>query len=141
DPGRAQGGGVMGARAATLTIAGTKSPHREPRPLLGFDVAPDPGLKAALCRVIEPEVFFPERGDRRTAALAREICMQCPVRAVCLTDALESEDDASHSHRFGIRGGTSPEQRYKIYRRTAARAGTGGAPAGSGALELSGVGA
>ncbi|OEJ26825.1 hypothetical protein AS594_22400 [Streptomyces agglomeratus] len=104
-------------------IAGTRSAHLSGGAAagvtLGFDPAPDPGLKAALCKGIEPELFFPERGDRRSAALAREICAQCPVVAACLADALASEGDAGHSMRFGIRGGKSPEQRYAIYQRTA----------------------
>ncbi|MGX8907359.1 WhiB family transcriptional regulator [Streptomyces netropsis] len=86
---------------------------------LGFDPAPDPGLKDALCKVIEPELFFPERGDHRTAALARELCAKCPVIEVCLADALMDEGAANHRRRFGIRGGATPQERYEMYQRTA----------------------
>lgn len=103
-------------------IAGTRNGHLAGRPSraweLGFELAPDPGLSAALCKGIEPEVFFPERGDRLTAALAREICGQCPVAAACLADALASEGSAGHANRFGIRGGKSPEERHAIYQRS-----------------------
>ncbi|MFF3454290.1 WhiB family transcriptional regulator [Streptomyces sp. NPDC002730] len=100
-------------------IAGTRNGHLTGRTPgaweLGFELAPDPGLAAALCKGIEPELFFPERGDRPTAALAREICAQCPVVEACLTDALASEGSAGHANRFGIRGGKSPEERHAIY--------------------------
>ncbi|NUK71097.1 WhiB family transcriptional regulator [Streptomyces lunaelactis] len=103
-------------------IAGTRNGHLSARPsgawVLGFELAPNPGLAAALCKGIEPELFFPERGDRRTAALAREICAQCPVAAACLADALAIEGSAGHAMRFGIRGGTTPEERYTIHRRS-----------------------
>ncbi|MGP4004015.1 WhiB family transcriptional regulator [Streptomyces sp. 8N706] len=85
---------------------------------LAFELAPDPGLTDALCKGIEPELFFPERGDSRTAALAREICAQCPVVEACLADALQTERGAGHSNRFGIRGGKGPEERYAMYRRS-----------------------
>ncbi|MFI2350363.1 WhiB family transcriptional regulator [Streptomyces sp. NPDC019443] len=103
-------------------IAGTRNGHLSARPsgawVLGFELTPNPGLAAALCKGIEPELFFPERGDRRTAALAREICAQCPVAEACLADALASEGSAGHAQRFGIRGGTTPEERFGIYRRS-----------------------
>ncbi|MFF3877498.1 WhiB family transcriptional regulator [Streptomyces sp. NPDC001978] len=73
-------------------IVGTRNGHLAARPAgaqeLGFVLAPDPGLRDALCTSIEPELFFPERGDSKTAALAREICEQCPVKAACLAEAL-----------------------------------------------------
>ncbi|MGW3754686.1 WhiB family transcriptional regulator [Streptomyces sp. NPDC005134] len=104
-------------------IIGTRTGHLTERPAirgeLGFELAPDPGLKGGLCKSIEPEVFFPERGDRRTASLARELCALCPVQAACLADALQSEGGAGHGNRFGIRGGKSPEERYEIFRQTA----------------------
>lgn len=101
-------------------IAGRRTPHLSERPLkvggLGFEVAPDPGLRDALCKGIEPEVFFPERGDHRTAQLAREICAACPVKVACLLDALRTEGDASRGHRYGIRGGANPEERWVLHR-------------------------
>ena len=105
----------------TGLITGTRNGHLAGRPSgawqLGFELAPNPGLSDALCKGVEPEVFFPERGDRLTAALAREICSQCPVAAACLSDALATEGAAGHASRFGIRGGKSPEERHAIYRR------------------------
>ncbi|MER7660687.1 WhiB family transcriptional regulator [Streptomyces sp. NPDC096193] len=106
----------------TGLITGTRNGHLTGRPSdawhLAFELAPDPGLSDAVCKGIEPEVFFPERGDRVTATLAREICAQCPVAAACLTDALATEGAVGHASRFGIRGGKSPEERHAIYRRS-----------------------
>ncbi|MCF3102953.1 WhiB family transcriptional regulator [Streptomyces roseoverticillatus] len=85
--------------------------------MLAFEVAPDPGLAGALCAAVEPELFFPVRGDHATANLAREICARCPVIEACLADALKMEGGRSHSNRFGIRGGLSPNQRYQLARR------------------------
>ncbi|MEV8476565.1 WhiB family transcriptional regulator [Streptomyces sp. NPDC051173] len=100
-----------------FTIAGRRSPHLATRPagVLAFEPAPDPGLTGALCAQVEPELFFPESGDKQTAELAREICVRCPVAAACLADALRAEEGQSHRSRFGIRGGTSPEQRSWLY--------------------------
>lgn len=112
----------MGRPQSASVITGRRSAHL-PRGsaagTLGFDPAPDPGLKGALCKAIEPELFYPERGDHRTAALAQEICAYCPVIEACLAGALRDEGGASPRRRFGIRGGASPKQRYEIHQRTA----------------------
>jgi len=41
----------------------------------------------AKCRGADPDLFFPERGDRPARALA--YCEECPVRPQCLASALE----------------------------------------------------
>lgn len=83
---------------------------------LAFEPAADPGLHAALCRAISPEVFFPAPDDRATREVARSLCAACPVQAACLADAMASERGAGHSTRHGIRGGLTPWQRWKLYR-------------------------
>lgn len=60
----------------------------------------------ALCRETDPEVFYPEKGGSTTAA--KRVCMGCPVRAECLTEALERQE------RFGIWGGLSERERRKL---------------------------
>ncbi|PHQ49978.1 hypothetical protein BLA24_20400 [Streptomyces cinnamoneus] len=105
---------------ATSLIGGTRTAHLVARPsgaTLAFELAPDPGLAGALCVAVEPELFFPEKGDHKTANLAREICARCPVIEACLADALKMEGGRSHSSRFGIRGGLTPNQRYQLSRR------------------------
>lgn len=55
----------------------------------------------AACRGTDPDVFFPERGDRgqRPAAEARRLCASCPVRVECLDYAIQAKE------RWGIWGG------------------------------------
>jgi len=66
-----------------------------------------------------PEAFFPEdfysRGGRdkdgtvaMMEATAREICLRCPIMALCL--------EAGMYEDYGIYGGTTPKQREKIKR-------------------------
>lgn len=67
----------------------------------------------ALCREVDPEMFFPEQGE--PATLARRICRRCPVRGACLDDAIEAGE------KFGIWGGMSIKDR-KVIARARARA-------------------
>ncbi|MGW2367143.1 WhiB family transcriptional regulator [Streptomyces sp. NPDC001667] len=109
----------MSTHRNTALITATRSPHLTVRPaggMLAFDPVPDPGLAGALCVGEDPEVFFPLVGDRATAKKAREICARCPVAEACLAEALREEGGRSHSTRFGIRGGKSPNQRHRLYR-------------------------
>lgn len=53
----------------------------------------------------ELDLFF--SNDWRDWRKARDICMECPIRKMCLTDALENED------RFGVWGGVD---QYEIRR-------------------------
>lgn len=64
-----------------------------------------------LCRGLDPELFFPTRGE--DAAPAKEICADCPVRNDCLEHAL-----ANHEN-FGVWGGASERERKRIRRRRA----------------------
>lgn len=97
---------------------GVKNPHLT-SPNWGDRVADIvgsiPELPGALCTQYDPDLFFPERGERDKAEQAREVCARCPVAAACLTDALKAEGGNSHSYRHGIRGGKSPNQRYQLY--------------------------
>jgi WhiB family redox-sensing transcriptional regulator len=63
---------------------------------------------AALCRNLDPELFFPvsEIGPGAVqTARAKEICRDCPVRVACLRFALDSGQD------YGIYGGYSAAER------------------------------
>jgi hypothetical protein len=62
----------------------------------------------ALCRQTDPEIFFPELGQNPTAA--KRVCAVCPVRAVCLADAIERREP------HGVCGGMTPNER-KAYAR------------------------
>lgn len=63
----------------------------------------------ALCRGMDPALFFPERGhhdDDCRAALA--VCAECPVTTQCLEENLHESD--------GVWGGTTGRQRRVIRR-------------------------
>lgn len=62
----------------------------------------------ALCAQVDPEMFFPEKGQ--SSAPAKRVCMGCEVRTECLEDALRNDE------RYGVRGGKSERERRKIKR-------------------------
>ena len=74
-------------------------------------VAP-PQLPGALCAEIDPELWFPEKGQPNRPA--KQVCASCPVRTACLQYALE------HSERFGVWGGLSERERRRLLPRAAA---------------------
>lgn len=67
----------------------------------------------ARCVVVDPEIFFPERGGSSKAA--RAVCSDCTVRQECLLYALANRE------QFGIWGGTSERERRRLRRLAPAR--------------------
>jgi WhiB family redox-sensing transcriptional regulator len=65
-------------------------------------------LARAACRGMDPELFFPDRGE--STEQAKAVCAACPVRAECLDHALTNVE------RFGIWGGLSERERRAIRR-------------------------
>jgi WhiB family redox-sensing transcriptional regulator len=63
----------------------------------------------AACRGLDPDLFFPRRGD--SSAEAKKICSGCAVRAECAALAAE------HHERHGIWGGMSERDRKRARRR------------------------
>jgi hypothetical protein len=59
----------------------------------------------ALCRHMDPEVFFPPKGD--TGIQAKQACAQCPVRAECLDYAITTDE------KHGIWGGLNRAERQR----------------------------
>lgn len=88
------------------------------------DLDPDGWRLSAACRGHNPDIWHPEKGDTRTAAIAHAICNTCPVIDPCRTHAIE------HRER-GIWGGTSERQR-KTIRSEAFRGRIGQEPAACG---------
>ncbi|KAA9161342.1 WhiB family transcriptional regulator [Amycolatopsis acidicola] len=73
----------------------------------------------AACRDEDPELFFPvsEMGPgARQVAQAKAVCARCPVRAECLSSALDAGLD------YGIFGGLTGSERRKLVRRSPAGA-------------------
>ena len=64
----------------------------------------------AACLNLPTEIFYYDDSERGKDKECRErtaiaICRKCPVQKICLSEAVENKD------AFGIRGGTTPEQR------------------------------
>lgn len=61
----------------------------------------------AACKGKDPDIFYPKREKPQSTVYgeARKICDGCPVRVVCLEDALENFEE------LGFRGGLSPMER------------------------------
>jgi hypothetical protein len=70
-----------------------------------------------ICAQVDPELFFPEKGQSDLTRAAIAICTGCPVRRPCLAEALAEEGSAAASNRHGVRGGCSPRQRTRIAQR------------------------
>lgn len=62
----------------------------------------------AACLGMDPDLFFPERGE--SVAAAKEVCQDCPVRLTCLQYALDNKE------HHGIWGGVSERERRRIRR-------------------------
>jgi WhiB family transcriptional regulator, redox-sensing transcriptional regulator len=62
----------------------------------------------ALCRGMDPDLWFPTKGDVATGEAAKAICAQCPARMPCMEFAVATRET------FGIWGGTSERQRQRI---------------------------
>ncbi|MHA6796680.1 WhiB family transcriptional regulator [Pseudonocardia bannensis] len=84
--------------------------------------------RAAVYAQVDPELFYPVDETPRSPAIAAalRVCAGCPVRAVCLADALASEDPA---RRWGVIGGTTPAQRTLLFAAARPSGADGGAVA------------
>jgi WhiB family redox-sensing transcriptional regulator len=69
---------------------------------------PLPWYKEALCAQTDPEAFFPEKGG--STREAKKVCLNCPVRSDCLSEALRNDE------KFGVFGGLTERERRKIRR-------------------------
>ncbi|WP_404869160.1 WhiB family transcriptional regulator [Kitasatospora griseola] len=108
------------ARLHRRSLRGTRRPHVAARTVL---VAPpaEGDLTGAACKGVDPDLFFPEpdpdaMGPEWECAFefaerrAKMICAGCPVRLLCLADAMERGESA------GIFGGLTADERAKLKR-------------------------
>lgn len=80
------------------------------------DIAPQWRTRAA-CFGMDPELWYPEgRAATQQATAAIGICNGCPVWRDCLADALQAEGAAGRDARHGIRGATTPLDRWHMHR-------------------------
>jgi WhiB family redox-sensing transcriptional regulator len=61
----------------------------------------------ALCRDVDPEIFFPE-GDPAAADAARAVCSTCTVRTSCLREGVREP--------YGVRAGLTEDERDPLAR-------------------------
>ena len=59
----------------------------------------------AACRGINPDLFYPVKGDVAGSKAARAVCASCPVAGECLDEAIATNE------RDGIWGGATERQR------------------------------
>jgi WhiB family redox-sensing transcriptional regulator len=66
----------------------------------------------ARCKGMDPDLFFPDRGDNAGYQQAVAVCAECPVRDIGLEEHI--------GERLGIWGGTSSQDRRteRIYRKS-----------------------
>lgn len=67
----------------------------------------------AACKGSDPALFFPDRGDRYTAARALAVCQRCPVRPECIEYNMAMP---AHLAKNGIWGGMTEEGRRTMRR-------------------------
>jgi WhiB family redox-sensing transcriptional regulator len=72
--------------------------------------------QSGACRHADPALFFHPERERGLARQARDhravaVCADCPVLLVCLRHALSAREP------YGVWGGTTENQRKKIYAR------------------------
>ncbi|WP_078588504.1 MULTISPECIES: WhiB family transcriptional regulator [Streptomyces] len=118
----------------TIISGATRTPHLVARPaatvLAEYRPNPDSDLRGAACADSDTNLFYPdpeemgpetaEWAERR----AKMICAGCPVKAMCLSDAMERREP------HGIFGGLNERERNSALRRAArsrARVNAGGA--------------
>lgn len=75
---------------------------------LGFDPETHSWRSRAACRGVDPEVFFPPKGDHSAKNEALRWCQSCSVRDECL--------EANVHIREGIYGGTTGRDRRALRR-------------------------
>jgi WhiB family redox-sensing transcriptional regulator len=68
--------------------------------------------ESALCAQVDPELFFPEKGQ--PSAAARAVCAACPVTALCLATFGPLVAD-------GVVGGLTGRERRELRRRAVNR--------------------
>ena len=53
-------------------------------------------------------------GRPAVVAAAKEICNRCPEYVACLKNAIKAEMGEPKAYRFGVFGGTTPDERFAL---------------------------
>lgn len=65
-------------------------------------------MDRALRAEVDPDLFFPGKGDWAQAFRAKVVCRSCDVKELCLAYAVQNQE------MHGIWGGTTAEQRKRL---------------------------
>jgi WhiB family redox-sensing transcriptional regulator len=77
-----------------------------------IDLTVTPWREAAACLEVQGEVnFFPDKEDLIAIVQAKAICSSCPVSDICLTWAIETNQNE------GVWGGHTAKERRRLRRR------------------------
>lgn len=71
-------------------------------------ITPEPWMQDAACLQVDPDLFFPSKGDGPAGRAARGVCATCDVVAECLAFALRTKQTK------GFWGGKSPRELAEI---------------------------
>ena len=74
--------------------------------VIGGLVSNEPWMRDAACINVNPDLFFPERGE--SVSEAKAVCRGCDVRSDCLEYALRTNE------QHGLWGGLSARERRKV---------------------------
>ena len=66
-------------------------------------------MKYRACDEFDAELFFPRAKDKVGTAQAVQVCAGCPVRLLCLQNALDS------GSRYGVWGGVGELDRVELH--------------------------
>jgi WhiB family redox-sensing transcriptional regulator len=90
--------------------------HRQPTPAApvaeGARLEGRGWLDLAACKATDPELFFPERGEKAKGQAAKQICTGCQVQQQCRELAVRTARSREEDH--GIYGGTTPHERSSL---------------------------
>jgi len=104
----------------SLATGRTPATPKHPTNSLYIDPRRGGWLPLALCRSVDPELFYPVSEKPLRASPAKAVCGRCPVSTPCRADVLAAEalgiPDAIH----GVCGGLSAAERRELHPRIVA---------------------
>jgi hypothetical protein len=109
------------AKAGLPKVNGRPRAAALPAPAVALEaLASSPEWKlSGNCTTADPDEFYPDKRDERTATRAKALCTGCPVKAQCLAEALSQHV----SQDWGVWGGTTHYERRKMRTQAAKVAG------------------
>lgn len=107
----------LGGVAMSQVIGTNETRVRPGETAVFVDVDNLPWASDALCVQVDPDIFFPEKGD--STKEPKRVCAQCPMAEECLLGALQRKEE------FGVFGGLTTSERGKLMARARRYPGNG----------------